>query len=407
MQDRHEIHLLSADVDAPQSQTEFDTSHLRVIGGREAIRMRPALFIGNTDSQGLHSVFRHILENAIGGVLSGQASDIDVALHTDHSITVGDNGHGITMEIDEKTGLSILELAMTNFNANFLLKREGYRVESGLFDFVLVCANFLSEWCEVTVEQDENTYWLRYERGISCGPLKIIGPANRHGTSFTWLPDPEIFGEHKCEAGAITTLIQDTCYMNPEATVHFHNRLNQIELMTTYHNERGLADLVDSLSQGKERLGEVLHVRETSDGVFVAFALQFTETPDATIRTFANNIETDRGGTHLQGLQSGLRRAISSYARKSEDLNECAKYFRNQDISKGIVAAVSIRHQTPWFEGAIQARLGNPEVEGIVGLIVRNAVVEFFEEHPDIAQRIVERATEQQRKRRLGRTTKI
>jgi len=373
--------------------------HTPLLEGCEHIRKRPAMYIGDTKSFGLYQLFFEVLNNAMDEVLACRATDIQVILHKDGSISIQDNGGGIPEQPSVEEGIPGIEKAMTVFNVGGTYKSNSYRVSGGLHGVGLVCVNALSAWCEARVERGGQIYTLRSEQGIPTSPLEKTGKTTEHGTTITWLPDREIFGEYKYTSDFIKSYLRKICYLTPEATIHFRDDLN-LGISETYQCPQGVVELIKSLEEYQECLGGIVHSREVRDGVVIDFALQFTMLPATTVFTFANNVYTGNGGTHFKGFQSGLRRAISSYAGQLGDVDGDHRYFTYGDASQGVVAAVSIRHLHPRFEGSTRSILGNEEVEGIVDVVVREAMGKFFAECPEVGRQIVERAADEQRKRR-------
>lgn len=379
--------------------SRYDASHLRLIEGREHVLQRPAMYIGDVGSRGLHQLFFQILDDAIDTVLAGCATDIHVTIHEDRSVSVRDNGGGISLEVDEKTGLNGVELIMTRLNAYRQFNAEGYRFGHGLSGVGLACVNFLSSWCEVCVEQDGRAHLLRCEQGKTTGPLRDIGPTSKQGTTVRWLPDPEIFGEYEHRPDIFRMRIRSTCFLTPEATIHFHDLLNR-SAPETHHCERGIADFVSSSVECSKSVGEMVHAREIREGVLVDFALQYTETDSSAIWSFANSIHTSNGGTHADGFRMGLKRAVTRHARGLGVLTGNDRTYAYSDLSAGLTAAVAIRHFRPYFEGATRARLGNEEVSGIVAGVVAEEVGRFLRDHPDFGRWIVEEAHAARHERR-------
>jgi len=357
------------------------------------------MYVGDTGTGGLHSLFFEILNSAINQALAGRATEIHVWMHENNSISVQDNGIGIPEQTGDGEEVSSIDLIMTKLNMSSIPNHDHYKVGWGLHGVGLACVNFLSAWFEAVVERNGKTYKMHYEKGIASGPPQIIEATSGHGTTIKWQPDPEIFGENKFRADIIRRNIQGMCYLTPEATIHFHDSLNQ-SASEIFHSEHSVGDLVQSLDEYQECIGGIVHSREVREDIMVDFALQFTALPVTRVLTFANNVHTGSGGTHFAGFQSGLRRAISSFSGQLGDGDGDPRYFTYGDVSQGVVAAVSIRHLHPRFEGSTRSRLGNEEVEGIVDVVVREAMGKFFAECPEVGQQIVERATDEQRKRR-------
>ncbi|MGO8673393.1 MAG: type IIA DNA topoisomerase subunit B [Capsulimonadaceae bacterium] len=388
-------------------ESEYTANDIRVLEGVEHVRHRPAMYIGDTGSAGLHHLMYEIIDNSVDEVLAGYADEIWVTLHKDNTITVRDNGRGIPTGIQEQTGLTAVEVAMTKLNAGGKFDGKGYKVSGGLHGVGLSCVNFLSEWCEGIIEQNGQMYRLLCKRGVPVGPLEVIGPSDRRGTTITWLADSEIFGSFQYKPEVFEARIKNTCYLNREVTIHFHDEMSDAELVT-YHYERGIAQLVEHLNENNIGLGDVIYfnktrVDESSGSIQVEIALQYNNTYTETVMSFANNVHTKEGGTHLSGFRTALTRVINQYARKTGALKEKDSNLSGDDVREGITAVISVRLEKPQFEGQTKAKLGNSEVEGIVNSIMGESLTQFLEENPQVARRIVDKAITSQKARDAAR----
>ncbi len=382
--------------------SEYNADSLRLLEGVEHVRHRPAMYIGDTGQAGLHHLMFEIIDNSIDEVLAGRASEIWVTLNPDKSVSVRDDGNGIPTGVNKATGLSGVELAMTKLNAGGKFGDGGYKVSGGLHGVGLSCVNFLSEWCEAIVEQNGKRYKLRCERGVPKGKLKTIGDSDGHGTTLTWLADTEIFGDYTYKTDIFEQRIRNTCYLNREVTIHFHDRLNEGE-PKTFHYQRGIAELVDHLNENKDALGPAIYFMRTREDVQVEIALQYNQTYTETVLSFANNVHTKEGGTHLSGFRTALTRVINQYARKSGAIKEKDVNLSGDDVREGLTAVISVRLFKPQFEGQTKSKLGNSEVEGIVNSIMGEGLTQFLEENPAVAKRIVDKSLTAQRARDAAR----
>ncbi len=383
---------------------DYTADTMRLLEGVEHVRTRPAMYIGDTGQAGLHHLMYEVLDNSIDEVLAGHASEVWAVLNPDNTISVRDNGRGIPSDLNKQTGLSGVELAMTKLNAGGKFGGGGYKVSGGLHGVGLSCVNFLSEWCEAIVEQRGKRYKLRCERGIPKGKpaLKPIGDSDGHGTTITWLADSEIFGDYAYKPDIFEARIRNTCYLNREVTIHFHDRLTGAEPIT-YHYPRGIAELVEHLNENKDSIGPAIYFLKTREDVQVEIALQYNQTYNETVLSFANNVHTKEGGTHLSGFRTALTRVINQYARKSGAIKEKDPNLSGDDVREGLTAVISVRLFKPQFEGQTKAKLGNSEVEGIVNSIMGEALTQFLEENPNVGKRIVDKAITAQRARDAAR----
>ena len=387
---------------------EYTANSIRLLEGVEHVRHRPAMYIGDTGQAGLHHLMYEIIDNSVDEVLAGYANEIWVTLHADKSITVRDNGRGIPTGLNEQTGLSGVELAMTKLNAGGKFGDGGYKVSGGLHGVGLSCVNFLSEWCEGIVEQNGKMYKLRCERGIPQGQLQEVGKSERHGTTITWFADEEIFGQYEYKPEIFESRIRNTCYLNKEVKIHFHDELHEAEPVT-YHFERGIAQLVEHLNENKDgTIGDVIYILKTredknGDKVQVEIALQYNGTYSETVLSFANNVHTKEGGTHLSGFRTALTRVINSYAAKIGSIKEKDTNLSGDDVREGLTAVISVRLHKPQFEGQTKAKLGNSDVDGIVNSIMGEGLSQFLEENPQAGKRIIDKAITAQRARDAAR----
>ena len=382
---------------------EYTADTIRLLEGVEHVRTRPAMYIGDTGSAGLHHLLFEIVDNSIDEVLAGYATEIWVTLNADKTVSVRDNGRGIPADINKATGLSGVELAMTKLNAGGKFGGGGYKVSGGLHGVGLSCVNFLSEWCEAVVEQRGKKYKMRCVKGIPKPKgLKEIGPSEEHGTTLTWLADSEIFGEYTYKPEIFESRIRNTCYLNREVTIHFHDLLTGAEPVT-YHYERGIAEQVEHLNENKTALCPTIYFLKKREDVQVEIALQYNDTYTESVLSFANNVHTKEGGTHLSGFRTALTRVVNQYARKSGALKEKDVNLSGDDVREGLTAVLSVRLFKPQFEGQTKAKLGNSEVEGIVNSIMGEGLTQFLEENPAVGKRIIDKALTAQRARDAAR----
>ena len=387
----------------------YTASNIQVLKNLEAVRMRPAMYIGDTGSRGLHHLFTEVVDNSIDEHLMGYGSQIDVVLGADNTVTVSDNGRGIPTDIHAEEGVSGVEVAMTKLHAGGKFGGGAYKVSGGLHGVGVSAVNALSEWCEVRVRQNGKLYYQRYERGIPCGPLKVIGEADGTGTTTTYMADSEIFGEIVYHPEIFTGRLRELAYLNAGLTITFTNEQAETEdeRRRVFHFTRGIAEFVEHLNRNKDPLHKVVYFageRAEAGGLTsVEVALQYNESFQENILTFANNIHTQEGGTHLSGFKTALTRVINNYARKSGALKEREVNLQGDDVREGMAAVISVKVEHPQFEGQTKTKLGNGEVEGIVNSIVGEKLTEFFEENPTAARRIVDKAITAHRAREAAR----
>ncbi len=384
--------------------SDYTAQSMRVLEGREAVRHRPAMYIGDTGSIGLHHLFYEILDNCVDEVLAGRANEVDVTINKDLSVSVRDNGNGIPTDIKKELGISGVEIAMTKLHGGGKFGDGGYKVSGGLHGVGLSCVNFLSEWCEAVVEQNGAKYKFRCERGVPIGGLQKIGKSDSHGTTITWYADPQIFGEYEYKPEVFITRIRNTCYLNREVKISFTDHYYDTEPATqVFHFKKGIAEFVEHLNETKDAICDVIYFQKTRDDVQVEIALQYNTAYSEQVLSFANNVHTKEGGTHLSGFRTALTRTINRYAQKAGFLKEKDTNLSGDDVREGLTAVISVRLFHPQFEGQTKSKLGNTDVEGIVNSIVGEGLGQYLEEHPAAGKRIIDKALTAQRARDAAR----
>lgn len=390
----------------------YTASNIQVLKNLEAVRMRPAMYIGDTSSRGLHHLFTEVVDNSIDEHLMGYGTRIDVILGKDNTVTVADNGRGIPTDIHAEEGISGVEVAMTKLHAGGKFGGGAYKVSGGLHGVGVSAVNALSEWCEVRVRQNGKLHFQRYERGIPCGPLKAIGEAEGSGTTTTYLADSEIFGEIIYHPDIFVSRLRELAYLNAGLTITFTNEFagedeGEEERFRSFHYDNGIAEFVEHINRNRDAMHKVVYFageREDVGGlVSVEVALQYNDSFQENILTFANNIHTQEGGTHLSGFKTALTRVLNAYARKAGALKEKDPNLQGDDVREGLAAVISVKVEHPQFEGQTKTKLGNSEVEGIVNSIVGEKLGEFLEENPTAARRIVDKALTAHRAREAAR----
>jgi len=367
------------------SYTAKDMEHL---SDQEHVRVRPAMYIGDTGSRGLHHLVTEVVDNSIDEVLAGFADTISVIVNSDGSITVEDNGRGIPVEEHPDLKKSTLEGVMTVLKFGGKFSKGAYQTSGGLHGVGVTVVNFLSEWCEVEVSRDGFVYRQEYERGVPTAPVSKIGKTDRRGTKTTFKPDPQIFPDTRFDYQVLYRRLQDLAFLNHRVTIIFRDtRNNQSE---TFKFPNGLIDFVNNLNRSTETAHkDIIYISGASDGVQVEIALQYTAEYTENVRSYVNNIHTIEGGTHVSGFRTALTRTLNNYG-KAENL------FKDQvptgeDFREGLTAVISLRVPNPRFEGQTKTKLGNSEAEGIVNSIVGEALAKYLEENPATAKIIVKK----------------
>ncbi|MDH7481681.1 MAG: DNA topoisomerase subunit B [Armatimonadota bacterium] len=379
----------------------YDADQITVLKGLEAVRMRPAMYIGSTGPKGLHHLFIEVVDNSIDEALAGRCDRIDVTLHTDKSISVRDNGQGIPVDIHSEMGVSGVEVAMTMLHAGAKFNSGAYKVSGGLHGVGVSAVNALSEWCYVEVRQKGGIWRQDYRRGVPTGPLRKIGKTKETGTYTRWLADHEIFGKIEYNPEILIQRLRELAYLNKQVKITFTNE--ETGETQVFHYKTGIAAFVEHLNRNKDPIHKVIYFARQREDIDVEIALQYNEGYHEEILTFANNINTAEGGVHLSGFKTALTRVINAYARKIGALKEKDNNFTGEDVREGLTAVISVKLLHPQFEGQTKTKLGNSEVEGIVNSIVGEGLSEFLEENPSVGKKIVEKALTACRAREAAR----
>ncbi len=373
---------------------EYGAGEIQVLEGLEAVRLRPGMYIGDTTSRGLHHLFTEVVDNSIDEHLAGFCDEIVLTLDRDNTVTVEDNGRGIPVEIKEGYGISCVELVLTRLHAGGKFGGGGYKVSGGLHGVGVSAVNALSEWLEVWVRQDGKVYWMRFERGKSVsGPLKVVGETTVTGTTVKFFADREIFGDYTYNPELFKSRLRELAFLNKGLRIRFINNFTDDpeKRERVYHYENGIAEFVEYLNEAKEPLHKVVYFSGERDNVAAELALQYNDSYREDLLTYANNIHTQEGGTHLSGFKTALTRVINQYARKNGFLKDKDSNLSGDDVREGLCCVISVKIEQPQFEGQTKTKLGNGEVEGIVNSIVGENLNVFMEENPQAARRIIEK----------------
>ncbi|WP_420844403.1 DNA topoisomerase (ATP-hydrolyzing) subunit B [Lactococcus carnosus] len=372
---------------------EYDASQIQVLEGLEAVRMRPGMYIGSTSSEGLHHLVWEIVDNSIDEALAGFATHIEVFIEPDNSITVVDDGRGIPVDIQEKTGRPAVETVFTVLHAGGKFGGGGYKVSGGLHGVGSSVVNALSTQLDVTVFKQGKKYYQEYHRGIVGDDLKLIGDTDQHGTTVHFIPDPTIFTETiEFNFEKLAKRVQELAFLNRGLRISITDKRPDEHDVLRYHYEGGIKSYVEFLNDGKAVLFDpAIFTEGELDGIAVEVAIQYTGGYHATVLSFANNISTHEGGTHEQGFRTALTRVINNYAKANKLLKENEENLTGDDVREGLTGVISIKHPNPQFEGQTKTKLGNSEVSGIVNKLFSEELATFLLENPQVARRIVEK----------------
>ena len=388
-----------------QNEKESYTAEdIKILKGLEAVRKRPAMFIGSTGIEGLHHLVYEVVDNSVDESLAGYCMNIEVIIHHDGSCTVIDDGRGIPTgpHPDDPEGRTAAEVALTELHAGGKFESKAYRISGGLHGVGVSVVNALSEWLDVEIKQNGNVYQQHYERGTPMGPLNVVGKTKGRGTKVTFKADPEIFEVLDFSYDILTQRLRELAFLNMGLKITLSDERTEKEQV--FHYSGGIVSFVEHLNKNKTTLHhKPIYISGEKEDIIVEIALQYNDGYTETIFTFANNINTKEGGTHLIGLKSALTRTVNSYAISSGLLKNGKESFSGEDIREGLTAVINVKLMSPQFEGQTKMKLGNSEVKGIVESIVNEGLGTYFEENPSVARKIVEKALQAARAREAAR----
>lgn len=370
---------------------QYGAEQIQVLEGLEAVKKRPAMYIGSTDTRGLHHLVYEVVDNSIDEAMNGNCDQIDVIINEDNSVTNIDNGRGIPVEIHEKTGKSALEVVHTVLHAGGKFGGGGYSVSGGLHGVGVSVVNALSEWLEVEVHwNDGKVYFQRYERGRAVEPVKVIGKTNKTGTKTTFKPDPQIFETTEFEWETLAHRLRELAFLNSGLRITLTDV--KADKKAEYKYDGGLVAFVAHLNKNKNELHkEIISINKQVGDVGVEVAIQYNDSYVESVFAFANDIHTYEGGTHLSGFRSALTRSVNDYARKTGQLKENDQNLSGEDVREGLTAVISVKLPNPQFEGQTKMKLGNSEIRGIVESVVSESLDDFFEQNPSPSKKIIEK----------------
>ncbi|MCC7011730.1 MAG: DNA topoisomerase (ATP-hydrolyzing) subunit B [Planctomycetes bacterium] len=392
--------------------SNYGAASITVLEGLEAVRMRPAMYIGDTDVRGLHHLIWEVVDNSVDEALGGHCQKIEVEIRTDGSVAVTDDGRGIPTEIKQPYGISSVELVLTKLHAGGKFDHGAYKVSGGLHGVGVSCVNALSEWLEVTVFQGGQKHWMQFRRGASQAALKVVGATEKRGTQVVFKPDAKIFRTIEIDYETVANRLRETAYLmgSRGLTIALHDQ--RTGHRETFRFAGGLSEFVQHINKNKEPLhSDVIHftksgVAEENPNVeyAVEVALQYSDAYQESVFTFVNNIKTPGGGTHLSGFRTALTRTLNAYAKQEKLLKDSDKLqLTGDDFREGLTAIISAFVPDPQFEGQTKDKLGNREVEGVVNSIVGDVFGRYLEEHPATAKSIVQKAIRAQAAREAAR----
>ncbi|AZP91673.1 DNA topoisomerase (ATP-hydrolyzing) subunit B [Enterococcus mundtii] len=372
---------------------EYDASQIQVLEGLEAVRKRPGMYIGSTSSEGLHHLVWEIVDNSIDEVLAGFATKIQVIIEEDNSITVIDDGRGIPVDIQAKTGRPAVETVFTVLHAGGKFGGGGYKVSGGLHGVGSSVVNALSTLLDVKVYKDGKIYYQEYRRGAVVDDLKVIGDTDLSGTTVHFIPDPEIFTETTTfDFNKLATRIRELAFLNRGMKISIEDRREEKPVVKEYHYDGGIKSYVEYLNASKTVIfPEPVYLEGEQQEITVEVSMQYTDGYHSNIMSFANNIHTYEGGTHESGFKTALTRVINDYARKQKLMKENDDNLTGEDVREGLTAVISIKHPDPQFEGQTKTKLGNSEVRTVTDRLFSEHFMKFLLENPSVGRQIVEK----------------
>ena len=375
---------------AAADEESYDSGNITVLEGLEAVRKRPAMYIGDTSVKGLHHCVYEVVDNSIDEALAGFCTGVHVRLNADGSVTVKDDGRGIPVDMHKTEKKPAVEVVLTVLHAGGKFDSNSYKVSGGLHGVGVSCVNALSTWLEVEVRRDEQVHHMKFERGHTASPLTTIGPTKGTGTQITFMPDPEIFETLDFSWDILANRLRELAFLNKGVEVILSEEETNREEVFKY--EGGIAEFVKHLNVNKTLIHpDVIYIEGEKDGTGIEIAMQYSDAYNENVFTFANNINTHEGGTHLSGFRSSLTRSINSYAKANKLIKDDKSSITGDDAREGLTAVISVKVPDPQFEGQTKTKLGNSEVQGMVESTLNEELSTFFEENPAVARKVIEK----------------
>ena len=389
-----------------QQNLSYDQGAIQVLEGLDPVRKRPGMYIGSTDERGLHHLVTEVVDNSIDEALAGYCDKIIVSIEKDGSCKVVDNGRGIPTGIIPKEGKSAVEVVLTKLHAGGKFGGSGYKISGGLHGVGVSCVNALSEWLEATVYQNGKIYKQIFNRGIAQRPLQEVGTTDRTGTTIQFYPDPEIFETLDFNYDTMKIRLRELAYLNRGLTIQLIDRREEPARDESFHYEGGIVQFVESLNKNKETVfPEVIYFDESYENGEVEIAMQYNDSYSETIFAFANNINTEEGGTHLEGFRNSLTKIINDYGKNNNILKGDEK-LSGDDVREGLTAVISVKLTNPQFEGQTKTKLGNSEMRAVVAKAMTEGLGSYLEEHPKEAKDLIMKGVLAQKAREAARNAR-
>lgn len=396
-----DVHVTDFDT---TNRSSYEDSDIQVLEGLTAVRKRPGMYIGDTTPRGLHHLIYEIVANSVDEALAGRCDKITVTVNPDQSVCVEDNGIGIPVGIHPQAGIPTVEVVHTVLHAGGKFGGGAYSISGGLHGVGASVVNALSSWMEVTVNRDGLSHFIRFERGETVEPLRVTGKTDRHGTMTCFKPDPEIFRDDTIDFDLMITRYREMAFLNREVAITLIDKRVEPNVTKHLHYTGGIVSFVEYLNRNKKVLHKTpIYFSDSRDDIFVECAIQYNDSYVENVYTYANNIATIEGGTHLTGFRSAVTKLVNDYARKYNFLKDKDKNLQGEDIREGMCAIVSIKLPEPQFEGQTKTRLGNAEVRTITEAVVGEKLSVFLEENPAIAKEILTKCVSASQAREAAR----
>lgn len=374
-----------------EKERQYNAEQIQVLEGLDPVRKRPGMYIGSTGERGLHQLVYEVVDNSIDEALAGYCKNINVHIGTDNSVVVEDDGRGIPVDMHPKTKKSTLETVMTVLHAGGKFGGEGYKVSGGLHGVGISVVNALSEYVKAEVYTGGKKYVQEYVRGVPKSDIREIGDTDKNGTRITFKPDPEIFEEIDFQYDTIEHRLRELAFLNKGIRINFRDERSEEE--NHFYYEGGIKEFIVHLNKNREHIhSEVIYLEKEKDDISLEVALQYTTTYTESIFSYANNINTHEGGTHLSGFKTALTRSINDYVKKHGIIKEKEGSLQGEDIREGLTAIISVKIMEPQFEGQTKTKLGNSEVRGAVDTLTAEYINAFLEENPKEAKQIIEKS---------------
>jgi DNA gyrase subunit B len=372
-----------------ENTNSYDAKNITVLGGLDAVRKRPSMYIGSTSERGLHHLIYEVVDNAIDEAMAGNCTSVKVTIHKDNSVSVEDDGRGIPVDMHPKFKMSALEVVMTKLHAGGKFDDKTYKVSGGLHGVGVSVVNALSSSLEVWVKRDGQIYYLTFDHGKTNSKIKILGKTDGRGTTVKFKPDSEIFSITVFDFDTVATRLRELAFLNKGLKIEFEDERESKK--KEFHYEGGIISFVEHLNKHKTALHEPIYLHQTKGDIEMEVTMQYTNAFTENVFSFVNNINTHEGGTHLSGFKTALTRSLNNYVEKTNKSGKEIK-FSSEDVREGLTAIISIKIPEPQFEGQTKTKLGNSEVKGIVDSLVSSGLNTFLDETPKVAREIIEKS---------------